>query len=256
MVVKIASSAKYIYTSNGSSPLHHHPYYEIIMYFSGNGSINFGEKKYFLEAGNIAFIHPNTQHKSFFKKGNETISVGFYCDEMPYKITTPVVILNNIKEVSNAVTAIYREVRTQPPFYQEKAAVHMENIILEMARSSYQASAKRADELTSIYNYLCENYADKINFKIISNEAGFNYDYFRRVFKNKFGISPQNLLIEKRFEAAKELIEASSLPITDIVMSCGFSNASQFSRMFRDKFGTTPTIYRNNFLKANRGEKA
>ncbi len=68
-----------------------------------------------------------------------------------------------------------------------------------------------------------------------------------RKFKSEFELSPLAYLQHLRLEAAKKLLEGTSLPLTDIIEQVGYSDASSFSRLFQKHQGITPTMYRHRF---------
>ena len=84
----------------------------------------------------------------------------------------------------------------------------------------------------------------KINFGQLAKISGYNYDYFRHIFKQRFGISPQDYLIEVRLENAKRLLKGTKLTCTEIAYNCGFSSSAQMSLLFKRKFGVSPLAYK------------
>lgn len=68
--------------------------------------------------------------------------------------------------------------------------------------------------------------------------------YFIRSFKGAFGIPPMKYYQTKRIEKAKELIQFTTLPITEIADQLGYPSIHAFSRAFRKAEGVAPTYYR------------
>ena len=95
-------------------------------------------------------------------------------------------------------------------------------------------------------NYISENYYNKIQFKNLAKQLNFSYDYFQHRFKQLTGFSPQQFLIEKRINAAENMLKENDLNCTEISYRCGFSNSAQFSAIFKQKKGITPLQYRKN----------
>jgi transcriptional regulator GlxA family with amidase domain len=54
--------------------------------------------------------------------------------------------------------------------------------------------------------------------------------------------------MQKRLDYASVLIGTSSKSIIDIAFESGFENNTHFSRVFKEKFGTSPLQYRKQFL--------
>jgi AraC family transcriptional regulator, exoenzyme S synthesis regulatory protein ExsA len=67
---------------------------------------------------------------------------------------------------------------------------------------------------------------------------------FKRDFYAAFNNSPGKWLLEKRLKRAAELLLRSDKSITDVVCESGFNDISNFSRVFKKHFGTSPVHYR------------
>ena len=94
--------------------------------------------------------------------------------------------------------------------------------------------------------YLSTNFDHDIKIKEIAEEVGISVAYLQRLYKEQTGKTLVDKLNELRIEKAKTLLEASSLPITDIAISVGFNNRQHFTYTFDSVMGCSPTIYRKN----------
>lgn len=66
-----------------------------------------------------------------------------------------------------------------------------------------------------------------------------------RLFAAQRGTSPMKWLWARRLELAARLLKDDPhMPITQIALSCGFSEMGHFSRRFRDGYGCSPSEYR------------
>jgi AraC family transcriptional regulator, exoenzyme S synthesis regulatory protein ExsA len=69
---------------------------------------------------------------------------------------------------------------------------------------------------------------------------------FKRDFAKLFGVPPGKWLLSKRLERAASLLHNTDLRVTEIVFDCGFADSSHFSRAFKEKFGRSPSTYRQS----------
>lgn len=76
--------------------------------------------------------------------------------------------------------------------------------------------------------------------------------YIIRVFKEKYGITPYAYLIQKRMEAAQELLRFTELSVKDIAAKLAFSDGNYFSRAFKKHTGVSPVEYRRQNSRAAR----
>ena len=68
--------------------------------------------------------------------------------------------------------------------------------------------------------------------------------YFARSFKQAFGVTPYQYLLQCRIEKAKQLLHWQDLSIAVISRQVGFHDQSSFTAKFRQIVGVTPKKYR------------
>lgn len=61
--------------------------------------------------------------------------------------------------------------------------------------------------------------------------------------KSVFGTSPNNYLLNRRIERAKEMLRQSGILVADAAYRCGFSDPKYFGKCFKKLVGKTPTEY-------------
>lgn len=72
----------------------------------------------------------------------------------------------------------------------------------------------------------------------------YNEKYLGRIFKAQLGVSFGEYLNGKRLSHAAKLLRKTGDSILDISQRTGFNNVTYFNRLFRKKFGTSPSQYR------------
>lgn len=82
-----------------------------------------------------------------------------------------------------------------------------------------------------------------------SNEAlaalcGLNKFYFIKRFRGFTGMAPQQYHTALRMEKARELLESTAEPVSQIAALCGMEDSFYFSRLFKKHTGLSPTEYR------------
>ncbi len=91
-------------------------------------------------------------------------------------------------------------------------------------------------EANYTYNLSLTDYA-KISSRSLAS--------FKREFQEIYNTTPGKWLIQKRLDYAKMLLSTSTKSIAEITFESGFENASHFSRLFKIKFGHSPSNSRN-----------
>ena len=88
------------------------------------------------------------------------------------------------------------------------------------------------------------NYSADYTLEGIAAQYSLSPSYLAHSFKKITGTSVMNYLRLCRITAAKKLLASSDMPVSRIVLSCGFSDHSNFSREFRHEVGISPTAFR------------
>lgn len=78
----------------------------------------------------------------------------------------------------------------------------------------------------------------------LAKRAGISMTYFRRLFKEEYGVSPKQYLLEKRFAYAAALLDAGYYTVAEVALHSGFADAKYFSVQFRKRMGCSPSRYR------------
>lgn len=89
------------------------------------------------------------------------------------------------------------------------------------------------------------HYGQPLTIAEIARRLFISPDYLRQVFRREFGTGPLHYLLQKRVDAATELLRFSTLQIQDIAVQCGFQNPFYFSRQFRKFAGKAPSAMRS-----------
>lgn len=93
------------------------------------------------------------------------------------------------------------------------------------------------------------NFRQPLTLSSLSKMYFINEKYLGRIFKKTWGISFHEYLNELRLNNASKLLRHGNMPITDVAFDSGFENVTYFNRLFRRRFGKTPTQYRESFTQ-------
>lgn len=83
-----------------------------------------------------------------------------------------------------------------------------------------------------------------VDWSRVAREMGLSYDRFRKKFAQATGTPPAKYFMARRLEMACQLLENRTLGLKEIARRCGFCDAFQFSRQFKNGLRLTPTEYR------------
>lgn len=91
---------------------------------------------------------------------------------------------------------------------------------------------------------IAHGYAEPLDVATLAREAGLSRAHFLRTFKRRTGLTPHQALTRARILAAKDLLEATDLSVTEICFEVGFESVGSFSALFRRHTGRPPSHHR------------
>ncbi|MDR3162233.1 MAG: AraC family transcriptional regulator [Helicobacteraceae bacterium] len=103
---------------------------------------------------------------------------------------------------------------------------------------------KKREALSDLPAYIDEHYSDRLTIKNIAEKIGYSPYYALRLFKQAFGISIHQYLIQTRVKRSKTL--NSDCGMSRIAIESGFYDQSHFIRCFKKYEGVTPKKYYNS----------
>jgi AraC-like DNA-binding protein len=139
----------------------------------------------------------------------------------------------------------------------ELAAAFADHVcdLLALALGSTRDAAEQARtrglpaaRLQAIRDYIADNLArPELSVHTVAARHGVSVRYVQRVFEES-GSTFTQYLTEQRLAAAYKALRRRTplnVPISTIAYDCGFADVSHFNRVFRQRFGCTPTDVRN-----------
>lgn len=115
--------------------------------------------------------------------------------------------------------------------------------LLQCHINGNKPSQQRID-MQRIDAFITANIRNKITITQLAGCAFLCESQFYAIFKKQISITPHQYVLQKRFNTAKELLETSTLSLSQISDAVGFSNQSSFTHTFTKMQGISPSKYR------------
>jgi AraC-like DNA-binding protein len=87
---------------------------------------------------------------------------------------------------------------------------------------------------------------DETSVAEMARSVGLGQSQFHALFRATTGQSPKQFRLRKLLDRAVDRLVTTSDPISEIAYSLGYQNVSSFNRLFRQRFGVTPTEFRDS----------
>jgi two-component system response regulator YesN len=89
--------------------------------------------------------------------------------------------------------------------------------------------------------YIEEHYMENIGARDIAEYCAISIGYLSRLFNQPPYISVPHHITEVRLSHALDMIFEARGPLTEIARRCGFSSENYFSKLFRNRYGSSPS---------------
>ena len=102
--------------------------------------------------------------------------------------------------------------------------------------------------ISQLKQYLAERFSDHLSVQEMAARVNMSLSHLSHLFKREMGVSPQEFLKQTRMSHARNLLENTFLTVKQVMVLCGFNDASHFVRDFERQFGETPRRYREHYV--------
>ncbi|WP_178983383.1 AraC family transcriptional regulator [Winogradskyella helgolandensis] len=108
-------------------------------------------------------------------------------------------------------------------------------------------SFENSDKIKAVYEYVQENFSDKITLSEVSEIVNMSNVSFNRFMKKRTGKTFVDYVNDVRIGYAAMWLLEKDNSISEIAFNCGFNNIANFNRVFKKLKKCTPSQYKNEF---------
>jgi AraC-like DNA-binding protein len=125
--------------------------------------------------------------------------------------------------------------------------LYMIYISLEENKSA-NSSDPSFEKVKKAFDYINENYMNKMNVQDLAALSNLSTNYFSNLFKQHTGYAPNEYVIRIRIDKAKKLLAKSHATVSEICSKVGFNDIHYFSYYFKKIEGMSPSQYRQSIF--------
>ena len=253
-------------------PVHWHDEFEIIYVKSGFLTVSISGENYIGKPGDAFVVSPGNLHFMGSQTGNVDYFtflfplkyISFRTDDiLDDKLLEPLnsghlmispEIEDTVKEQCEQLVEIYgakKEESQSKITAQIKTKIILLQFILKLWKKGFivenDTSGKNTVEKEMV-SYIQQNFTGKILLKEFGEQFHLSEKYISRYFKEHFHITISQYVTYLRLEHAKQLLQDTDIPVTEVAMQSGYQNVSYFIRSFKKTYGMSPLKYRNKYI--------
>jgi AraC family transcriptional regulator len=143
-----------------------------------------------------------------------------------------------------------------PELYAESAGQFLASHLLFSERLSqlpmggYRNFGDLSDKrLERVLDYMQHHCLEPLTLDELSKEAGISRFHFIKKFREKFGTTPHQYLIQLRMAAAATMLKNENRTVAGVAQACGYRSPAQFCGAFRKHYSQNPREYRLSFTR-------
>lgn len=168
-------------------------------------------------------------------------TIEFECDLESDDIL--VLPLKNNEKILRFFNEIEHKHLAKKPMHKMEIIQICYSIILEAAKEKKYIPNEKQQKIMPALEYIANNFNKPIKNQELAKTTGLSNVYFRKIFTDVMGISPNVYIHKTRINKAKEMLKSDYSSITEIAISLGYPNIYDFSRDFKKHVGIPPSKY-------------
>lgn len=232
-------------------PPHIHEAVEAVYILEGESTIQCGNEKYRLCAGDLFMAFPNQIHGYEDSKN----VYGYLMILQPKAWLKPYYKLLTEKLPETPVLRKGSFEHTGIPELLEMACADSNEVSREVLQGYFavifgkilsllQLNESGNDAMQRILMHIHDHYKEPISRKDIAKAAGYTESHISHLFSATMRTSLPDYINALRVEDAKELLKGTDLSVSQIAANLGFGSIRNFGRAFQKFTSTTPKDYR------------
>lgn len=218
----------------------------IVFKYDGETEYKNRNQKITADKDHIAFLPKGSKYKWVCTKAGHYFIIEFDCsyenkDLLVCKI-----------ENHNVIKDMFNDIMSESVKHDTFSYVKILNLIYKLIINLLESNYSENEQKTKIkfirpaIAYLNSNFQNNISNNQLAAMCNISTSYFRRIFTEIYQISPFQYLVNLRIKKAKELLQSDYTSITEVAKQVGYDDIYHFSKLFKQKTGTSPLNYLKN----------
>ena len=195
-----------------------------------------------VEPGDVIFL-PNSPHYQALYPGSErgeSLMINFL-GELPDTPARAVVVQKNA-EMQRLMTAMYRSWAVQTATNRCRCMAMLWEMLARFAEAGQPQQQYASGVLDPALEHLEKHIFDPdLRAGRLHLLCGVSDTYFRRLFEQRFGMTPKKYVLQRRLDQAKAILESGEYgTVAAVAEAVGFEDGLYFGKVYRQKYGKSP----------------
>ena len=218
------------------------PFHSLTFRYGGRITVEAGGELLTSEADCITYVPAGMAYRSqILERGHMTVAHFEVSGSSPS--VAPMVFKSQNPQVFSSLFAALEEAYTGNPGEYFCMALFYE-ILGTMEKEGTARLSGASRRMEAARSFIERSYGSReLSVKLLAEMAGISEVYFRKEFRQHFGMAPLAFIRLVRLRNAKTLLKTGYYSVTETAEKCGFDSLSYFCSEFHRATGTSPGAY-------------
>ena len=128
----------------------------------------------------------------------------------------------------------------KPPLYSVKCSHIVLSILYDLVCTMLPHNfTPHFHKIEAAHTFIQANFKKQITVEDLANRLGLSVSYFRKLFRQAYGLSPMQYITNLRIHTARDLLLTGEVNVTEAAQLSGFDDIYYFSKLFKKHYGCT-----------------
>lgn len=240
-------------------PPHLHQTLELVYVMKGSLELGVGLELFHMEEGDIGLVFPDVNHhcQVFSEQYSEVLyiniptrTLGTY--EELLKRKAPVYPVIKYGELPSEIYPAIQSMKGSVPKNIWIVQAYLQVIFVRcipLLTLTEKSQVGSNDLIYQTVSYISANFRKSFLLEDMAKDLGVSKYVLSRVFSKTFHRNFNQYLNDARLGYAKQRLENTNDPITNICLDSGFESQRTFNRVFKEKYMVSPSEYRRKLYE-------
>ncbi len=153
-------------------------------------------------------------------------------------------VIENMHPVYDKLCEIHSEFTLKTSFFNDRCSGLLLNILAKAAAYSEKKTHTSNEIIKNAVEFMNENLGNDIDNSSIGKALGYHPNYINSLFVSYTGKSLHRYLQHMRLLKAIDLLQETTLPVSEISELSGFRDYAHFSKYFKQEIGYSPSKFK------------
>lgn len=196
--------------------------------------------------GDIVYL-PRNLNYSQYTEGETVVAIHFLNHDPSIQQSLEVFHFDDFETLNETAMSMYRIWSEKKPGYRTQCTSLLYMLLHQICQSHQHheiLSYRTAEKLEKSVDYIHKHYkSEHISIRHLAELSAVSETYFRRRFKTIYQVSPNRYITNLKMEYAAQMLQSRLYTVTEVSERTGYSSVKYFERVFKQRYGRTPSDY-------------